>query len=83
MAFIVYLNSVNKGGETEFYFQDLKIKPKIGRIAFFPPNWLCTHKGNITIDDNKYILTGWIHSKININKKLVSFYKVKYEEIHL
>ena len=81
MAFIVYLNNVNKGGETEFYFQDLKIKPKIGRIAFFPPNWLCTHKGNVTLDENKYILTGWIHSKININEKLVPFYKVKYEHI--
>jgi hypothetical protein len=80
-AFIVYLNTVNNGGVTEFYFQDLKIKPKIGRIAFFPPNWLCTHKGNVTVDENKYILTGWIHTKINVNNKLLPFYKVKYENL--
>ena len=80
MAFIIYLNDVNKGGKTEFYFQDFEIEPKLGRIAFFPPNWLCTHKGNVSLDENKYILTGWIHSKVLVNgESLLPFYKIKYE----
>jgi hypothetical protein len=80
-AFIVYLNDVYKGGETEFYFQNLKIKPKIGRIALFSPDWMCTHKGNVSLDNSKYILTGWFHTKIHLNKTLFPFYTLKYDKI--
>ena len=75
VAFIIYLNDVNDGGETEFYHQDVKIKPKKGRLVMFSPDWLCTHKGNMPISDDKYIITGWIHSKIVVDGKLCRHYE--------
>jgi len=81
LVFIVYLNDVNNGGETEFYFQDLKIKPKIGRLSLFSPDWQCTHKGNVSADNPKYILTGWLHSKICLNHLVLPFYKLKYTPV--
>lgn len=58
LAFIIYLNDVNEGGETEFICG--KIKPQAGKILFFPATWTYTHKGNMPISNDKYIITGWI-----------------------
>tara|TARA_R110002012_G_scaffold174727_1_gene339600 strand:+ start:46 stop:567 length:522 start_codon:yes stop_codon:yes gene_type:complete len=58
LVFTTYLNTIQKGGETEFYYQKQKIKPVAGRTIIFPPYWTHTHKGNIT-NTTKYIITGW------------------------
>ena len=33
MAWMVYLNDVEEGGETEFLYQQLKVKPKKGTVV--------------------------------------------------
>jgi hypothetical protein len=58
LVFSTFLNDIEKGGETEFFYQKEKIKPKIGRTIIFPSFWTHTHKGNIT-NETKYIITGW------------------------
>ena len=58
LVFTTYLNDLKKGGETEFFYQKNKIKPKEGLTILFPPFWTHTHKGNIT-KETKYIITGW------------------------
>ena len=60
LVFLWYLNDVEEGGETEFYHQKLKVKPKTGTLALFPPSYTHAHKGNIPVSNDKYILTSWI-----------------------
>ena len=58
---IWYLNDVTgPGGETEFLFQDIKIKPEIGKLLLFPPFWTHEHRG-VTLEAGlKYIATTWV-----------------------
>ena len=58
---IWYLNDVQgPGGETEFLFQDLKIKPEQGKLLLFPPFWTHEHRG-VTLESGvKYIATTWV-----------------------
>ena len=58
LVFTTYLNTIQKGGETEFYYQKQKIKPVAGKTIIFPPYWTHPHKGNVT-NTTKYIITGW------------------------
>tara|TARA_B100000424_G_C22889482_1_gene473176 strand:+ start:609 stop:1211 length:603 start_codon:yes stop_codon:yes gene_type:complete len=61
-TFIIYLNTVVKGGNTIFW--DIhKEKPKTGKIMFFPSNWTFQHKGEMPLSDDKYIIVGWISLK--------------------
>ena len=56
---ILYLNDVEEGGETEFYFQGLKIKPKKGRLILFPTFYTHLHKGHKPISNDKYVAMCW------------------------
>ena len=58
LVFTTYLNNINIGGETEFFYQKEKIKPKEGLTVFFPPFWTHAHRGAVT-KEIKYIITGW------------------------
>ena len=56
-----YLNDVEgPGGETEFLFQKLKVKPKKGRLVLFPPFWTHEHRGVMLEKGVKYIATTWV-----------------------
>lgn len=55
----IYLNDVTEGGETEFLYQNKRIKAKKGTAVFFPACYTHTHRGNPPISNNKYIVTGW------------------------
>ena len=59
-AFIVYLNDVEEGGETELLYQHRRIKPETGTVLLFPAGFTHTHRGNPPISNTKYIVTGWI-----------------------
>lgn len=58
---IWYLNDVpGPGGTTEFLFQDVKIKPEIGKLVLFPPFWTHEHRGAMLEQGVKYIATTWV-----------------------
>ena len=58
---IWYLNDVlDPGGETEFLFQDVKIKPEKGKLVLFPPFWTHEHRAVAVKEGVKYIATTWI-----------------------
>lgn len=58
---IWYLNDVaGPGGETEFLFQDVKIKPQQGKLILFPPFWTHEHRGVELQTGIKYIATTWV-----------------------
>lgn len=60
LLFIFYLNDVEEGGETDFYYQNKSIKPKAGTMIIAPCGFTHTHRGNIPISSSKYVLTSWV-----------------------
>lgn len=60
LPFMVYLNDVEDGGETEFYYQELRVKPVRGTLLLWPAYFTHTHRGRTPRSCDKYILTGWI-----------------------
>jgi prolyl 4-hydroxylase len=59
LVFMTYLNTIKNGGETEFYYQKLKVKPKEGLTLIWPSDWTHTHRGITSTTEEKYIITGW------------------------
>ena len=60
LFFLTYLNDIDVGAETEFYYQKLKVRPRKGRTIIAPAYFTHTHRGNInTSGVDKFILTGW------------------------
>lgn len=58
---IWYLNDVpGPGGETEFLFQDIRIRPEQGKLLLFPPFWTHEHRGVTLQQGVKYIATTWV-----------------------
>ncbi|VAW72637.1 2OG-Fe(II) oxygenase [hydrothermal vent metagenome] len=56
-----YLNDVEgPGGETEFLFQGIKVKPEQGKLILFPPFWTHEHRGVTLQKGVKYIATTWV-----------------------
>jgi hypothetical protein len=60
LSFILYLNDVKEGGETEFLYYPKRIKPEQGKLVMFPGSFTHTHRGNQPLSGEKYILTGWV-----------------------
>lgn len=60
LSYIVYLNDVDEGGETEFLYQHMRVKPKQGTVVIFPAGFTHTHRGNPPLSNTKYIMTGWV-----------------------
>ena len=59
-VYILYLNDVAEGGETEFLYMHKRVSPKKGRLVIFPPNYPWAHRGNPPLSGVKYIMTGWL-----------------------
>ena len=59
-AWMIYLNDVEEGGETEFLYQKTRFKPKANTGLLWPGGFTHTHRGNPPLSGTKYILTGWI-----------------------
>jgi hypothetical protein len=57
---MTYLNDVTDGGETGFFYQDVKIKPQKGLTLIWPADWTFTHRGQISQTSEKMVVTGWL-----------------------
>jgi len=60
LTFILYLNTVEEGGETEFLYYPKRVKAEQGKLILFPGGFTHTHRGNPPLSNEKYIITGWI-----------------------
>ena len=56
---MVYLNSIQNGGETEFLYQAKRIRPEQGLALIWPADFTHTHRGNPPLAETKYIITSW------------------------
>lgn len=71
LTWMVYLNDVDEGGETEYLYQQLKVKPKRGRVVIWPGSFTHIHRGNPPMSD-KYIATGWFAGCTGHEQKIFS-----------
>lgn len=60
VLYMFYLNDVEEGGETEFYYQNKRVKPKKGTMVIAPAGFTHSHRGNMPKSHDKYIATSWI-----------------------
>ena len=60
IVYLWYLNDVMEGGDTEI-FDNVFVKPEVGKLLLFPALWYYKHKGHIPISNNKYVITGWFY----------------------
>jgi hypothetical protein len=61
LAFMLYLNTLKEeeAGETEFFYQQKRYKPKENTLIIWPASFTHTHRGNPVFGANKYVITGW------------------------
>lgn len=71
LVFMTYLNDVTDGGETFFYYQNVKIKPKSGLTLIWPAEWTHTHNGITSMTQTKYIVTGWISYEPHVPLRII------------
>lgn len=56
-----YLNDVpGPGGETEFLYQQVSVRPQQGMLVLFPPFWTHEHRAVTVQAGVKYIATTWV-----------------------
>lgn len=60
LAIILYLNDVERGGETEFPEHNLKVPARAGDIALFPTNWTHPHCGRTPVSGDKWIISSFV-----------------------
>tara|TARA_B100000131_G_C17751250_1_gene465286 strand:+ start:18 stop:590 length:573 start_codon:yes stop_codon:yes gene_type:complete len=66
ITWMIYLNNVEEGGETEWLYQKKKVKPTTGTAVIWPGGYTHYHRGNPPMS-TKYIATGWIQSDWNFS----------------
>lgn len=59
LFWLLYLNDVEEGGETEFLYQKVRFKPKARTMIIAPSSFTHTHRGNPPLSNTKYVATGW------------------------
>ena len=60
LAWSLFLNDVEDGGELEFLYQSLRVKPVRNHFLLWPAGYTHLHRGNPPLKDPKLIFTGWI-----------------------
>ena len=58
-AWMIFLNTIEKGGGTYFKYQNITAKPVAGDLYIWPAGWTHFHQGVKAPKEKKYILTGW------------------------
>lgn len=64
LVYMLYLNDLGEqdGGETEFLYQRLRIRPEANTMILWPAAYTHTHRGNTVLgEQSKYIVTGWFY----------------------
>ena len=59
LVFMIYLNTVNQGGGTEFNYDMPNAAAEVGKCLIWPAYWTHFHRSIVAPKETKYILTGW------------------------
>lgn len=60
LLWTLYLNEDFEEGETEFLYQQRKVRPETGALVIAPAAFTHTHRGNRPRGGDKYIATSWV-----------------------
>lgn len=63
ISVLIYLNDDYEGGEIEFPFFNLKIKPKAGTLMLFPSNYAYSHIAHPVISGTKYVIVAFLKDR--------------------
>ena len=61
-ATMMYLNTVEEGGETEFLYQHKRFKPVAGQVLIWPAGFTHVHRGLPPLKGEKFIATSWLEN---------------------
>lgn len=64
LVYILYLNTLQpeQAGETEFLYQQTRLRPQENTMIVWPAAFTHAHRGNVVHGDkDKYIVTGWFY----------------------
>lgn len=64
LVYALYLNDIKEtdAGETEFLYQQLRVRPEKNKMVVWPAAFTHAHRGNTLFGDtDKYIVTGWFY----------------------
>ncbi len=64
LVYMLYLNDLGEqdGGETEFLYQRMRLRPQANTMILWPAAFTHTHRGNTVLgEQSKYIVTGWFY----------------------
>jgi hypothetical protein len=65
---ILYLNDSYTGGEIEFVYHNVKIKPSPGMLILFPANYAYSHIAHPVLTGTKYAIVTWLHDQPGIGQ---------------
>ena len=60
LLWTIYLNEGFEAGETEFLYQQRRVRPATGSLLIAPAAFTHTHRGNRPRGGDKYIATSWV-----------------------
>ena len=66
---MVVIESPERGGETEFLHQSMRIEPKVGQLVIWPAGFTHKHRGNPPLEGQKTYITGWFQMVPEFEKK--------------
>jgi len=67
LVYMTYLEAPEKGGETEFLHQSMRVTPVVGRTLIWPAGFTHMHRGNPPLEGEKMYVTGWFQtSKVDL-----------------
>ena len=64
LVYMLYLNTLQpeEAGETEFLYQQTRLRPQENTMILWPAAYTHAHRGNVVHGHNsKYIVTGWFY----------------------
>lgn len=64
LTYMLYLNDLQpeEGGETEFLYQRLRLRPEANTMIVWPAAYTHAHRGNPVLGNrDKYVITGWFY----------------------
>jgi hypothetical protein len=64
LVYMLYLNTLepDAAGETEFLYQQKRLRPQENTMILWPAAYTHAHRGNVVHGDkDKYIVTGWFY----------------------
>ena len=63
LVWMIYIEAPPEGGETEFLFQSVRVKPERGKLLMWPAFWTHHHRGNPPLGGTKMYVTGWFRNQ--------------------